>query len=120
MKKEGKTIMAKKTKANKKPVPDNSGVVCQKGRAYPVFCSVLMWAGFLIGITSLFPEFTILGISNNIIGIPAGLAALTGVFLLAFSIKCPACGSKKLGHTMGTKIPKECVCPECHAKVQLK
>ena len=120
MKKEGKTIMAKKTKAIQKSVPDNTGLVCQKGRAYPIFCSVLMWAGFLIGLISLLPEFTFLGIPNTIIGIPAGLAALAGVFLLAFSIKCPACGSKKLGHTMGTKIPKECVCPECHAKVQLK
>ncbi|MCQ2451865.1 MAG: hypothetical protein MJ075_01855 [Oscillospiraceae bacterium] len=99
---------------------EKSAVIYETRRAYPLFCCILMWCGFAIGLLSWLPNFTFLGINNASLGIPGGVLALVGVFLMMGTIKCPACGAKKLGRGMGAKVPRSCECPECHAKVNIK
>lgn len=111
--------MAKKTKTTA-PVPSQKGSVHKRSPWYPLLCCIMMWGGFIVGMFSWIQNMTIFGFSTQLLGLPAGIIALAGVFMMLGTVKCPACGGRKLGRAMGAKVPKECECPECHATVQVE
>ena len=110
-----KAVAAKTKTEQKQPVK-----IYEISKVYPIVCCAIMWVGFAIGLISWLPDFSILGMNNGMLGIPGGVMALGGVILMMATIKCPACGKKKLGRAMGARVPRSCECPECHAKINLK
>ena len=113
-------MMAKKNTVTK-TVPSHKGETHKRSPWYPLLLCVMMWGGFALGIFSWIPTgLTVLGKPSSVLGIPGGLIALAGVFLMIYTVKCPACGEKKLGRAMGTKVPKKCECPDCHATVEVE
>ena len=111
--------MAKKNTVTK-TVPSHKGETHHRGAVYPLILCIMMWGGFALGIFSWMPTgITVLGKPATVLGIPGGVIALAGVFLMIFTVKCPACGEKHLGRNMGTKVPKKCDCPDCHAEVHM-
>lgn len=82
---------------------------------------VVMWLGVALCIVSMFvPEFEIFGFSSRVIGLPGGLLALVGVFVMLFANKCPYCGKHKLGRNIGGTLKKEIECPDCKKKIDIK
>ncbi len=82
---------------------------------------VVMWVGVVLSLISLFaPEFELFGLSSRIVGIPGGLLALTGVFVMLFANKCPYCGKHKVGRNIGGTLKKEIECPDCKKKIDIK
>lgn len=118
-----KKVIKKKIKKEKP-----AEVIYERSKTFPVIVVLMMWVGVVIGIISWLPEFKWfrnLGVSFNryfvgALGLIGGLMCIAGIVLMIFSIKCPACGDKKLGRAMGAKIPKMLECPSCHKKVRFK
>ena len=82
---------------------------------------VLIWVGVVLSLLGMFaPEFFLLGISSRIIGIPGGILAIVGAFIMVFGNKCPYCGSKKVGRNIGGTPKKEVECPDCKKKIDIK
>ena len=82
---------------------------------------IIMWVGVALSILGMFaPEFYIGSISSRIIGIPGGILAIVGAFMMIFGNKCPYCGSKKVGRNIGGTPKKEIECPDCKKKMDVK
>lgn len=109
----------KKKKKKKKRAPE---IIYERSKAYPLFLAIMMYVGVVVGVVSWFPTFNVMQESflTGFLGLFGGGMAILSIVLMIFTVKCPACGSKKLGRTMGAKVPKQVECPDCHKKVNLK
>ena len=82
---------------------------------------IIMWVGVVLSILGMFaPEFYIGSISSRIIGIPGGIIAIVGAFMMIFGVKCPYCGGKKVGRNIGGTPKKVVECPDCKKKIDVK
>lgn len=82
---------------------------------------IMIWAGVALSLIGVFaPEFFVFGISSRTIGIPGGILAIVGAFVMIFGNKCPYCGSNKVGRNIGGTPKKTVECPDCKKKIDIK
>lgn len=84
---------------------------------------VLVTVGVILCLIGWCPKFTIIGkITTEHLCLPGGTIAIIAIIIEMFCIKCPYCGSRKVGRTLGfkAKIAKTVVCPDCKKKIIIK
>ncbi len=79
--------------------------------------------GVILCIMSWGVEFNLFGnINSPYLGIPGGIITMGAIAIELWGIKCPYCGSHKVGRVIGFKLKydKKVECPDCHKHILIK
>ena len=93
-------------------------------KKWPIVLYIVLIAFGVIGcLLSWSPRFTIVGnITSSDVALPCGIITMIAIAIELWGIKCPYCGSRKVGRSIGfkAKIAKSVECPDCHKKIIIK